>query len=137
VPERPPSATDAVSRRRFLATAVVGLSGGMSGCALFGDDGSDQPLIDESLPESVRLDPIATGLRAPVDVVAAPDTDRRYVADQEGQVRVHEADGLRDAPLLDLRDAIEFGGEKGLLGIALHPEFEIVGGHVYRGAALP
>jgi glucose/arabinose dehydrogenase len=71
----------------------------------------------------VRVEPLATGFQAPLDVTFAPDADRRYVADQEGRVYVHGADGLRDEPLLDLRDSIEYGGEKGLLGITLHPNF--------------
>ncbi|MEF8840272.1 MAG: PQQ-dependent sugar dehydrogenase [Haloarculaceae archaeon] len=74
-------------------------------------------------PESVGLETLVDGLGAPVDVAFAPDADRRYVVEQGGLARVHEADGLREEPFLDLRDSIERGGEKGLLGLALHPEF--------------
>jgi glucose/arabinose dehydrogenase len=74
-------------------------------------------------PEAVGLETLVDGLGAPVDVAFAPDADRRYVVEQGGIVHVHEADGLREEPFLDLRDSIERGGEKGLLGLALHPEF--------------
>jgi glucose/arabinose dehydrogenase len=53
----------------------------------------------------------------------APDADRRYVLEQAGLVVRHDADGVANEPALDLRDAVTAGGERGLLGIALHPEF--------------
>ena len=74
-------------------------------------------------PESVGLETLVDGLRGPVDVAFAPGADSRYVVEQRGVAYVHEADGLRERPFLDLRDAITAGGEKGLLGLALHPEF--------------
>jgi len=74
-------------------------------------------------PAAVGLDTLVDGLSAPVDVVFVPNGDRRYVAEQGGLVRVHESGGLRPEPLVDLRDAVETGFEKGLLGLALHPAF--------------
>jgi glucose/arabinose dehydrogenase len=74
-------------------------------------------------PESVGLETIVDGLEAPVGVAFAPDADRRYVVEQGGLVHVHEADGLREEPFLDLGDSIGRGGEMGLLGLALHPDF--------------
>jgi glucose/arabinose dehydrogenase len=62
-------------------------------------------------------------MRGPVDVAFAPDADRRYVLEQPGRVLAHGPDGLREEPFLDLGDAVTAGGEKGFLGIALHPEF--------------
>jgi glucose/arabinose dehydrogenase len=67
-------------------------------------------------------------LSGPLDVAFAPDADRRYVAEQSGRLLVHEGagdgeGGLRGEPALDLREAVTAGGERGLLGVALHPEF--------------
>ena len=76
-----------------------------------------------SVPDAVGLETLATGLGAPLDVAFAPDADRRYVADQTGRLLVHGADGLRSRPAFDIHDRIESGGEKGLLGVALHPGF--------------
>jgi len=76
-----------------------------------------------SPPASVGLETLADGLQAPVGVAFATDADRRYVIEQGGIAHVHEAGGPRDEPFLDLRDSIERGGEKGLLGLALHPGF--------------
>ncbi|MFC4360577.1 PQQ-dependent sugar dehydrogenase [Halobium salinum] len=90
------------------------------------DDGGTD--AGPSVPESVALEPLVTGFQAPVAVVFPPDTspdspDRAYVVDQSGVVSLYESGELRDGPFLDLRDSLEFGGEKGLLGFALHPNF--------------
>jgi glucose/arabinose dehydrogenase len=126
------------SRRRFLAAALAGTTTGLAGCGQQTDSpnegtngaraGTTEPpetdvTTDGAIPDSVGLETLATGFEAPLDVAFAPDADRRYVADQTGRVHVHESDGLREEPFLDLRDAIETGGEKGLLSIALHPDF--------------
>jgi glucose/arabinose dehydrogenase len=75
----------------------------------------------------VGLEPFVEGLAAPVSIAFHPEEDRRFVADQQGLVRVHDADGLRADPLLDLRDQLvdlrSQYDERGLLGLALHPEF--------------
>ena len=111
-----------LSRRRFLtagAGALVGLAGVTD--AVAASSGDDRAV--GSAPVTIALETLATGMDAPLDVAFAPDADRRYIADQNGQVLVHDADGLRDRPALDIRNAVEAGGEKGLLGIALHPDF--------------
>ena len=135
-----------LSRRRVLSALAAGSLTGLAGCSqsttrntdAAGTDAdgtvtaaADAETSDESgtetaagpLPDAVGLETVATGLQAPVDLAVAPDADRRYVADQAGQIRVHEPSGLREEPLVDLQDAVEFGGEKGLLGLALHPAF--------------
>jgi len=113
-------------RRRFLAAGLAGAATGLAGCGQLrgSSDAADQPLIDDQLPDSVRLRRVAGGFDAPVALAPVPGTDRQYLADQSGSISVLDADGVRDDPLLDLGDAVEFGGEKGLLGIALHPNFE-------------
>jgi glucose/arabinose dehydrogenase len=109
---------------RVAATAAVG---GTAGCADDNtagpsDGGTDTDTAD--VPATLSLEPVLTGSKAPVDVAFAPDTDRRYVLEQSGRILVHESTRL-DEPFLDLRDAIDASGnEMGLLGIALHPDFE-------------
>ena len=126
-----------IGRRRALAALLVGTTG-LAGCSRTGgrdpsggaspsSPASPTPLgTDDSPtgpPEAVGLEPLATGLDSPVDVAFAPAADRRYVLEQPGSLLVHESDGIRDEPFLDLTDAVEYGGEKGLLGVALHPGF--------------
>ena len=76
-----------------------------------------------SPPESVGLETLVTGLEQPLAMAFVPDADRRYVVERGGIVYVHGPDGLRDSPLLDIREAVVTDGEQGLLGLALHPDF--------------
>ncbi|MGP4111436.1 PQQ-dependent sugar dehydrogenase [Streptomyces sp. 4N509B] len=69
---------------------------------------------------------VAFGLRRPI-ALAAPDdgSDRLFVAEKRGTVRVYHPDtGLAADFLLDIREHVdETGNERGLLGIALPPDF--------------
>ncbi|MFB6071162.1 MAG: sorbosone dehydrogenase family protein [Halanaeroarchaeum sp.] len=121
-----------MDRRRFLG-GLTGVIGTVAGCATPRpsrptttdrtptDDGTTPP---PSLPGTVGLDTIASGLRVPLDIAFASDVPVRYVAEQRGVVRVLANGELRSEPLLDLRDRVVTGYEMGLLGIALHPAFE-------------
>lgn len=69
---------------------------------------------------------VASGLRRPTGVVAPDDgTDRLFVIEKSGTVRVYHPDtGLERDPLIDITSAVdESGNERGLLGIALPPDF--------------
>lgn len=77
--------------------------------------------------EKINLRLIADGLTAPVDLVEIPDgSGRLLVADQAGLVHLLHKDGSKPQTFLDLRDRLvslrEGFDERGLLGIALHPE---------------
>jgi glucose/arabinose dehydrogenase len=69
---------------------------------------------------------VASGLRRPI-ALAAPDdgTGRLFVAEKRGTVRVYHPDtGLAATPLIDITAQIdESGNERGLLGLALAPDF--------------
>ena len=72
----------------------------------------------------MRLDVVAAGLASPVDVVPADDgTDRIFVVQQGGQIRVVRDGALVEQPFLDIAERLTAGGERGLLGLALHPNF--------------
>lgn len=72
---------------------------------------------------------VAEGLTSPVHLAEAPDASGRlFVVDQIGVVHLIDADGtLVDEPFLDVRDRMiqirETFDERGLLGLAFHPEF--------------
>jgi glucose/arabinose dehydrogenase len=110
-----------------VLAALTGVTVGFAGCGSptgQNDDGNaNSPgTVAETRPDTVGLATVGTGLNAPLDMAFAPRADRRYIAEQGGIVHVHE-DGLREEPLLDLRDRVVTGFEQGLLGIALHPDF--------------
>ena len=63
-------------------------------------------------------------LDAPVDVTTAGDgTGRVFVVEQGGTIRIVAEDRLVEAPFLDISDRLTSGGERGLLGLAFHPDF--------------
>jgi len=74
---------------------------------------------------AIDLVPVVDGLDEPLYVTAAPgELDRLYVVEQPGRVRVAGiAGGPADEVFLDLSDAVAFGGERGLLGLAFHPGY--------------
>jgi glucose/arabinose dehydrogenase len=76
------------------------------------------------LAAQLRGDLLVRGLQNPVAIVADP-TDRSFllIAEQGGLIRVARDGALLDEPFLDLRDAISTGGERGLLGFALAPDY--------------
>lgn len=83
----------------------------------------------EGPPSAVRLELVAEGLNSPVDL-EQPDDDsgRMFIADRAGLIYTLDADGnLLEEPFLDLRNRIvelmEGFDERGLLGMALHPDF--------------
>jgi glucose/arabinose dehydrogenase len=64
----------------------------------------------------------ARGFQAPVLLTYAPgDAGARYVVEQPGRVLRLRAG--RRAVLLDIRRSVEYGGERGLLGLAFHPQY--------------
>ena len=71
----------------------------------------------------IELRPFATGLQVPVDIAHAGD-DRLFIVQQNGVIVILEEDGsLLNQPFLNISDRITFGGERGLLGLAFHPNF--------------
>ena len=72
----------------------------------------------------LRGEVVVSGLRTPVAVVADP-TDRAIllIAEQEGLIRIARGGALLAESFLDLRSEISSGGERGLLGFALAPDY--------------
>lgn len=62
---------------------------------------------------------------APTQVTHAGDgTNRLFVVERRGTIRVVQDGALRSGYFLDIRSKVEDGGERGLLGLAFHPKFE-------------
>ena len=106
-----------------------------------GDDSTcatiDPPCAPATPPLAIGLEIVASGLSSPVGVANSGDgTGRLFVVDQPGRIRVIDAGGnLLPIPFLDVSAllpplGIDFGGgfplfdERGLLGLAFHPNFE-------------
>jgi len=60
----------------------------------------------------------------PVYLTAPPaDSQRLFVVEQGGAIRVLHNDTVRTRPFLDLTGRISSGGERGLLSVAFHPSY--------------
>jgi glucose/arabinose dehydrogenase len=75
----------------------------------------------------VKLEPFVTGVNAPLMMVQPPGDDRLFVVEQWGRIRIVNNGELRAEPFLDIRNKIvkqhhDFD-ERGLLGLAFHPDF--------------
>jgi len=67
---------------------------------------------------------VTDGVTAPLYVTHAPgDNDRLFVVDQCGQVRIVKCGRLLERPFLDVESLVTCGGERGLLGMAFHPDY--------------
>jgi len=78
-----------------------------------------------ALMAAVVLVPVVTGLSRPVFVTGARDgSDRLFILEQDGLVKVLQPGSATPTVFLDLTDRVETsGGEQGLLGLAFHPDF--------------
>jgi glucose/arabinose dehydrogenase len=103
-----------------------GGNGGNGGSGLNGSYNCDPPTADP-IP-ALKLTDVATGLNAPLLVKAAgADNTRLYVLQQSGQIRLIKDGALVAEPFLDISDLLTAGGERGLLGLAFHPDYETNG----------
>jgi glucose/arabinose dehydrogenase len=70
----------------------------------------------------------ASGFLSPVAIVQHPsDPSTQFVLEQGGRLRVAENGAPRPGDFLDLRSAVSTGGERGLLGMALSPDYAVSG----------
>ncbi|MBI5615109.1 MAG: PQQ-dependent sugar dehydrogenase [Gammaproteobacteria bacterium] len=89
---------------------------------------------------AVHLNTVASGLAAPAYAISAPgDSGRLFVVEQSGVLRVLHGDTLAATPALDISarvapplNAANANDERGLLGLAFHPDFDTPGTAGYR-----
>jgi glucose/arabinose dehydrogenase len=144
------------SRRRFLrlggaslALAVAGCNGDRSPTADSTPSADpspsatpgDTPTPTGEIPESVGIQRLASGFAAPVGFEPVPGRVGEWVVvDQDGRVWLYDGDSIREEPLLDVRDRMvslnENYDERGLLGLAFHPQFE-TNGRLYARYSAP
>lgn len=64
------------------------------------------------------------GLSGPLLAKSAPgDTSRLYVVEQSGKIKIIKDGTLAATPFVDLAGRLVTGSERGLLGLAFHPDF--------------
>ncbi len=73
---------------------------------------------------AIDLLTVAAGLVGPNHLTDAGDgTDRKFVVDRPGQIRLIQDGQLASRPFLDISDRTITGVERGLFGLAFHPGF--------------
>ncbi len=76
------------------------------------------------MPPPIALRDIATDLTSPIGIVSARDgTNRLFIVQQTGQIRILANGVIVQEPFIDLSAATSAGGERGLLGLAFHPNY--------------
>jgi cysteine-rich repeat protein len=81
--------------------------------------------VTTSNSTTTDLQPIVTsGLSAPVHLTSPPlDVQRLFVVEQEGRIRIVKNGVLLSEPFLNIESLVGYGGERGLLSLAFHPDF--------------
>ncbi|CAN5575224.1 PQQ-dependent sugar dehydrogenase [soil metagenome] len=85
------------------------------------------PMTASAADFSIKLDRRLPShlFSAPTQVTNAGDgTNRLFVVERRGTIRVIKGGVLQSGYFLDMRSIVEAGGERGLLGVAFHPRFE-------------
>ncbi|HUG00286.1 MAG TPA: PQQ-dependent sugar dehydrogenase [Longimicrobiales bacterium] len=84
-------------------------------------DSTDSP--PDSTPNSLRMVRVATGLTDPVFLTAPSGDGRQFIVEQSGRIRILADGQVAAVPFLDIGDRVLDGGERGLLGLAFHPDY--------------
>lgn len=113
----------------FVLAGVVGLS--LAASILIGEDTAtllrQKASNADGLPD-LQYELVVEGLMEPIAATFRPGTDWIFVIERAGKVRLVLGDRLRPDPVLDISDQVFTEAlEQGLLGIALHPEFDANG----------
>jgi glucose/arabinose dehydrogenase len=79
-----------------------------------------------SLPavgQNLRAEPVARGLSDPLFLTSPAGDPRLFIVEQPGRIRIVQDGQLLAQPFLDIRNRLSSGGERGLLGLAFHPDY--------------
>lgn len=77
-----------------------------------------------SLSQTINLQPFLSGITSAVFLTSAKDGSRRiFVVQQNGIIKVVQPGTNATTDFLDMTSVVLSGGERGLLGLAFHPQF--------------
>ena len=73
----------------------------------------------------ISLTPYASGFNNPIDIEYAPGDSRMYVVQQRGRIRIVNSNGtIAPTDFLNISSLVSASGsERGLLGLAFHPDY--------------
>lgn len=78
-------------------------------------------------PQTIELQSFATGFLNPVEITHASD-GRLFIVEQAGIIKILNTDEtINPTPFLNISSKVGNGGERGLLGLAFDPNYNITG----------
>src|SRR2546427_9646483 len=73
---------------------------------------------------TLGFEPVASGLHSPDGVTHAGDgSGRLFILEQTGRILIHDGSRVLPSPFLDVSALVSCCGERGLLGLAFHPDY--------------
>jgi glucose/arabinose dehydrogenase len=73
---------------------------------------------------AIKAELVASGLSGPVDIAHAGDgSGRLFIVLQSGRIVIFDGAQILSSPFLDITSLVLSGGERGLLGLAFHPNY--------------
>ena len=80
-----------------------------------------------TISQTIELEDFADGFSSPLALKNAGD-ERLFVVEQGGVIKIVDANAVvNSTPFLDIQSIVNAGGERGLLGLAFHPEYQTNG----------
>jgi uncharacterized protein (TIGR03437 family) len=75
---------------------------------------------------NIQLEPVLSGLSSPVYLTHAHDgSNRLFIVEQQGRIKVLQPGSTTPTVFLDIMSKVLSGGERGLLGLAFHPQYPV------------
>jgi glucose/arabinose dehydrogenase len=112
-----PTSRDAATAPGAIATDLGAASSGQAAAAGF-----------DATAVSLSLSKVAGGLSSPVFVTNAGDASGRlFIVEQGGKIKILQGGVVLATPFLDIHTKISKSGERGLLGLAFHPDYAVNG----------
>lgn len=82
------------------------------------------PVSGQSVPTISIQNEIASGFSDPVVITHAGDNSNRlFIVEQVGRIKIIKNGVVLAQPFLDITNLVLSGGERGLLGLAFHPQY--------------
>jgi glucose/arabinose dehydrogenase len=83
-------------------------------------------VVPPPVQAAVQLTPVVSGLSSPVFLTNAGDnTNRIFIIEQGGIIKVLQPNASTPSVFLDIHLKVLSGGERGLLGLAFHPQYAL------------
>ena len=78
---------------------------------------------DPPQSEVLSAETVVSGLIQPTSIEWQPNTDRMFISEKAGVVKIFENGALNAEPFIDISDQVNGVRDRGLLDIAIHPDF--------------